>query len=77
MPNSISDEIRARAKAEGFDVARFADARANPDNAARLGEFLDAGLHGDMGGARRDFEAALKTSSAAAAKQNLDALGPG
>jgi epoxyqueuosine reductase len=48
MPNSISDEIRARAKAEGFDVARFADARANPDNAARLGEFLDAGLHGDM-----------------------------
>jgi epoxyqueuosine reductase len=48
MPNSISDEIRARAKAEGFSVVRFADARADPGNAARLGEFLDAGHHGDM-----------------------------
>ncbi|HEY2010193.1 MAG TPA: tRNA epoxyqueuosine(34) reductase QueG [Rhizomicrobium sp.] len=48
MPNSISEAIRARAKAEGFDVVRFADARANPDNAARLGAFLDAGHHGDM-----------------------------
>jgi epoxyqueuosine reductase len=52
MPNSISDDIsgaiKARAKAEGFDVVRFADARAQPDNAARLGEFLDAGHHGDM-----------------------------
>ncbi|HXB52367.1 MAG TPA: tRNA epoxyqueuosine(34) reductase QueG, partial [Rhizomicrobium sp.] len=48
MPNSISDQIRERAKAEGFSVVRFADARANPDNAARLGAFLDAGHHGDM-----------------------------
>jgi epoxyqueuosine reductase len=48
MPNSISDEIRARAKAEGFDAVRFADARANPDNAAGLSAFLDAGHHGDM-----------------------------
>ena len=48
MPNSISDAIRTRAKAEGFSAVRFADARANPDNAARLGEFLDAGHHGDM-----------------------------
>ena len=48
MPNSISDDIRVRAKAEGFDVIRFADARANPDNAARLSAFLNAGHHGDM-----------------------------
>jgi len=52
MPNSISDEIsgaiKARAIAEGFDVVRFADARADPDNAARLSAFLDAGHHGDM-----------------------------
>jgi epoxyqueuosine reductase len=48
MPNSISDDIKTRAKAEGFGVVRFADARANPDNAARLSAFLDAGYHGDM-----------------------------
>ena len=48
MPNSISDQIKARAKAEGFDVVRFADARGSPDNAARLGEFLEAGHHGEM-----------------------------
>ena len=48
MPNSISDQIKARALAEGFDVVRFADARADPTNAARLGAFLDAGHHGGM-----------------------------
>jgi epoxyqueuosine reductase len=48
MPNSISDDIRARARAEGFDVVRFAAARADPGNAARLGAFLEAGRHGDM-----------------------------
>jgi regulator of sirC expression with transglutaminase-like and TPR domain len=34
---------------------------------------------GDLGGARRDFQAALKTASgetAAEAKENLDALNP-
>ncbi len=48
MPNSISEEIKARALTEGFDVVRIADARADPDNAARLNAFLDAGHHGDM-----------------------------
>src|SRR5438067_7108218 len=48
MPNSISNEIRARAKAEGFDLVRFASAKAGPDNAARLQAFLDAGHHGEM-----------------------------
>jgi len=48
MPNSISDLIRERAKAEGFNVVRIADARADPENAARLTAFLDAGQHGDM-----------------------------
>ena len=48
MPNSISDQIRERAKAEGFDVVRFADAMAKPENAARLSAFLDAGHHGEM-----------------------------
>jgi len=48
MPNSISDEIKESARAEGFDVVRFADARADPENAARLTAFLDAGHHGDM-----------------------------
>lgn len=45
---TIKQTIKARALAEGFDVVRFADARANPDNAARLGAFLEAGHHGDM-----------------------------
>ena len=48
MPNSISDQIKARARAEGFDAVRFAGAQAAPQNAARLGEFLDAGHHGEM-----------------------------
>jgi len=48
MPNLISEEIRARAKAEGFDVVRFASADAAPDNAARLQSFLGAGHHGEM-----------------------------
>ena len=48
MPNLISEDIRARAKVEGFDVVRFADARADPKNVARLAAFLDAGHHGDM-----------------------------
>jgi epoxyqueuosine reductase len=48
MPNSISEAIKARAIAEGFDVVRLADARADPGNAVRLGAFLDAGHHGDM-----------------------------
>ncbi|HWA70660.1 MAG TPA: tRNA epoxyqueuosine(34) reductase QueG [Rhizomicrobium sp.] len=48
MPNSISDGIRARAAAEGFDAIRFADARAEPHNAQRLGAFLAAGHHGGM-----------------------------
>jgi epoxyqueuosine reductase len=48
MPNSISDQIRERALAEGFDLVRFTDARAELQNAARLGEFLEAGHHGTM-----------------------------
>ncbi|MES2473733.1 MAG: tRNA epoxyqueuosine(34) reductase QueG [Pseudomonadota bacterium] len=48
MPNSISDQIKARAKAEGFDLVRFASAKAAPVNAQRLQEFLHAGHHGEM-----------------------------
>jgi epoxyqueuosine reductase len=48
MPNSISDRIKERARAEGFDLVRFADARGAPENAARLSAFLEAGHHGGM-----------------------------
>jgi epoxyqueuosine reductase len=48
MPNSISDQIRERALAEGFSTVRFANAQAEPQNAARLSEFLEAGHHGEM-----------------------------
>jgi epoxyqueuosine reductase len=42
-------EIRARALALGFDAVGFAAAGAPGLAAARLGEFLAAGRHGDMG----------------------------
>ncbi|HEX4637037.1 MAG TPA: tRNA epoxyqueuosine(34) reductase QueG [Rhizomicrobium sp.] len=45
---SIKTDILARARAEGFDTVRFADARAEPGNASRLLEFLQAGHHGGM-----------------------------
>ena len=46
---AIKKGIRERALAEGFSTVRFADARAQPANADRLREFLDAGHHGSMG----------------------------
>jgi epoxyqueuosine reductase len=45
---TIKKRIEAHALSVGFDLVRFADARAVPENAARLGEFLDAGHHGGM-----------------------------
>jgi epoxyqueuosine reductase len=45
---TIKEEIKARARAEGFDLVRFTIAQAAPENAARLGQFLDAGHHGEM-----------------------------
>ena len=41
--------IRARALALGFDAVGFAPAALGPDARARLGEFIAAGQHGDMG----------------------------
>ncbi|HTQ13696.1 MAG TPA: tRNA epoxyqueuosine(34) reductase QueG [Rhizomicrobium sp.] len=52
MPNStadIAESVRAAARAEGFDVVRFAAAAA-PEGAARgLSAFLAEGRQGDMG----------------------------
>ena len=45
---AIKQDIRAHARGEGFDAVRFADARAEPGNAERLGQFLEAGCHGSM-----------------------------
>jgi len=45
---AIKKAILARARAEGFDLVRITDARAEPGNAGRLREFLDAGHHGTM-----------------------------
>ena len=61
MPNSISDcdprtAIRARAKAEGFDVVRFARAEAARDTAAHLKTYLEQGRHGSMDWMARDPE---------------------
>jgi epoxyqueuosine reductase len=48
MPNSISDAIRGRAIAEGFDTVRFAPAIAPPGAAERLTTFLGESRHGTM-----------------------------
>jgi epoxyqueuosine reductase len=48
MPNSISERIRERARAEGFDAVRFARAEALLDASAHLTEFLAEGRHGTM-----------------------------
>ena len=41
--------IRDRALALGFDAIGFCEARLGPEARARLGAFLAAGQHGDMG----------------------------
>ena len=51
MPNSISDpkaEISHWARAEGFDVVRFATAEPAPKNREGLSAYLAAGRHGTM-----------------------------
>jgi len=47
-PAAVKKDILARARAEGFDTARFTAAHAEPSNASRLQEFLDDGHHGGM-----------------------------
>jgi epoxyqueuosine reductase len=42
-------EIRAKARALGFDAVGFARAELGPEAGARLQEFLAAGHHGEMG----------------------------
>jgi epoxyqueuosine reductase len=56
MPNSISDAIRARAIAEGFDTVRFAQAAAPPGAAERLATFLGESRHGTMDWMERNAE---------------------
>ena len=45
----MRDAIRDRALAEGFDAVGFAPAAASVELGERLGQFLSAGYHGDMG----------------------------
>jgi epoxyqueuosine reductase len=47
--SELSERVRVRALAEGFDVVRIARAEAPPGAGERLHEFLAAGRHGDMG----------------------------
>ena len=52
MTTSTSDArealIRAEAQRLGFDLCRFTDLDDGWPAAARLGEFIDAGRHGEM-----------------------------
>ncbi|MDB5561240.1 MAG: 4Fe-4S ferredoxin, partial [Hyphomicrobiales bacterium] len=45
---TLVTELRARAKALGFDAFGIADAGTRPDLAEKLGQALEAGWHGDM-----------------------------
>ncbi len=47
-PAAIKQDIATQARSEGFDVARFTDALAEPQPAARLRQFLNEGHHGTM-----------------------------
>jgi len=56
MPNSISEAIRTRALAEGFDVVGIARAAAPRGAGERLVEFLGRGRHGTMDWMARNAE---------------------
>jgi epoxyqueuosine reductase len=56
MPNSISDAIRERAAAEGFDTVRITPALAPPKAAERLATFLGESRHGTMDWMERNAE---------------------
>jgi epoxyqueuosine reductase len=45
----LTDVVRAKALELGFDAVGFAPATLGPEVRARLGAFLAAGMHGDMG----------------------------
>ena len=53
MPDRVTDDprllIRAKALALGFDAVGFAAASLGPEARERLGAFIAAGQHGDMG----------------------------
>lgn len=66
-------------------LKQFVEARSDLEAALKLhpgdgNALVERGLLrkqlGDLGGARRDFQAALKTDAGAAAKENLDLLSP-
>ncbi len=48
-PTTLEADLKARAAALGFDVARIARADAAWEAGDRLGAFVGAGFHGDMG----------------------------
>jgi epoxyqueuosine reductase len=48
-PDRARAQIRDRALALGFDAIGFCEARLGPEARERLGAFLAAGQHGDMG----------------------------
>ena len=49
LPASLEDDLKSRALALGFDVARIARADEAWEAGERLGDFVGAGFHGDMG----------------------------
>ena len=56
MPSLISEQVRERARAEGFDVVRLAPASAPAQAPERLGAFLADGRHGTMDWMERNAE---------------------
>ena len=54
--SDIRETVRARARAEGFDIVRFARAAATEGAGARLDSFLEQGRHGTMDWMARNAE---------------------
>jgi epoxyqueuosine reductase len=78
MPNSTSEikaRILARARAEGFDVARVTAAGAAPRARDGLLAYLAAGHHGDMGWMEERFEARADPSALWPAAKSVLMLG--
>ncbi len=67
--------IRARALAIGFDAVGFAPASLGPEARARLGAFIAAGQHGDMGWLAERTEARSQPRALWAEARSVVALG--
>ena len=71
----MKEAIRSRALALGFDAVGFAPAELGPEARTRLGAFLQAGQHGDMGWLAERVEERTQPRALWAEARSVVALG--